>query len=167
VVLVTRNNRVKTPPPVAKREADDRIVHLLGELQESRNEMAAALPDYIHALKRWTALVEAMTKGSIDMVDALFSRYDLGDMTDAQIAKVVERTDHERNPDATWRTLNEAAERFYRARIAFVTRQAAFTGYLQYVERLGIDGRDREDVPSMLIGKMMDAAEGTKMEFEF
>jgi hypothetical protein len=34
---------------------------------------------------------------------------------------------------------------------------------MQYAENLGVKDRDREDVPSMLMGHMLDASEGSKV----
>jgi hypothetical protein len=135
------------------------MVTLLGELQDARNDMAIALPEYVRALKGWTNLVEILTKHSINLVDALFSRFDLGEMTNAQLELVIREGEQEHDVAAAWRTLNDAAERFYQARVRMVTRQAAALGYIQYVENLEIKDRDREDVPTMLLRHMEDASE--------
>lgn len=158
-----RNHRSPVPPTTTinqtwTRDADDRMVTLLGDLQEARSELAHALPEYVRALKGWASLVETMTKYSVNLVDALFARYDLGTMTDAQMAMVVKEGNHEPDVAAAWRTLNDSAERFYRARVKMVTRQSAAMGYIQYVENLKVkEDRDFEDVPTMLLRHMEDA----------
>lgn len=140
-------------------EADDRMLTLLGELQEARNDLAHALPPYLSALKNWTNLVKTMTEGSLDLVDALFARYDLGEMTTAQMDVVVRRTEQDIDTRSAWTTLDHTAEHFYRARVKFLTRQAAVMGYMQYVEQLQIHQRDGENVPDLLLGHMIDAQE--------
>lgn len=147
-----------TRTPIPTREPDERMIGLLSEMQEERDELARALPDYLSAMKRWIGLVEAGTKKTIALTDGMVARFDLASMNEAQIRHIAEVTDVDYDAQGTWGALVESCERYYDARTRLSIATSKAIAYLQYIEDM--EHRERVDNEvEMIFGTMMASAE--------
>lgn len=147
-------------------DCDERLLTLFAELDEARRELATALKDYPHALKRWADTVKATGNRTIDMVDALLSTRGVGDMTETQVLQVIRRSDHGVNVDSAWNALNAAADAYYKAMAKLTVRQKAVMGYMAYLDNME-EQIEKHHVPELLAGAMeRNAPEGWHIPLE-
>lgn len=154
---MSKNHRAAAASPkytLAHREADERMVNLLAEMQSARDAYVPTWREYVRCLRAWAAFVQTDAENSIGLGDAFTAAHGLEDVSDRQLSTIMGRTETARSADPVWSNMVDACFAYYRARLAYDNAKGKAIAYYQYCHENQTDDRD---LPQ-LIAAAIDAA---------